>query len=289
MTKSNAIERVSSGGSQLVNVGSQPYRTADGRVITRFGHAEFGSEEEALGLIDRPGYHTRRTTPEEAPGDLATLDPADYFSSADRLIDGVVQIEGMLTTVRMDFNSLANMAYLRAAADVVSVQGRNDQTGYTFTTSSGVHTQYAISSPNVLLGFQIEWGMSLLNSAPFNMVIDTYNFLGHSGQDVNRHFEVRTQGVRGNAIGGIFQFLFASRIQGASPGYHYDGVGGMAVPIIQPSYLGDLDESSTDTPYLRITTPSALDSYLNLIARPLTAASPALAALRMRLNGLTGD
>jgi len=260
--------------------------TADGRPIVVYREGHFGSEEEALGQQDRSTGHTRRTAPEEANSDIVEISPSRWFETADRLIDSVVQIEGMLTVTQADYNTLANMQYLRDAAALVSAIGRNDQTGYALAASSGHHTQYAFSSPNAILGFQVEWGISPLQAAAFNMVVNTYNFKGFAGQSVDRNFTLRANPQVGQ--GGIFTFLFANRTQGVSEGYHYNGTGGMNVAIIQPAILGDLDDTSTSTPYIDIVAPTTLDSYVNFYVRPITAASPSLAALRQRLGDLTG-
>lgn len=267
---------------QLTQVG----RLGDGRRIVSYRESDPTTLEEALGLRDRLRTSmTRRSAPEIANADRVNIPPEQWFETADLDIDSVVQIDGTYIVVQADYNVLANLQYLRDAAAYLGAVGRNDQSSYVMTGQSGTWTYQGFSSPNALLGFQVEWGLAPINGAAFNMAVTTSYFNGANGQSVNRNFTLRVNPF--DSSGGIFQFLFANRTQGVSPGYHYDGLGGMNVAIIQPAVLGSYDESVDNAPLVEIAAPSSLANFLSFNLRPITAASPALAALRERYNGLT--
>lgn len=258
----------------------------NGRRQLSYAESHVTTEEVALGQEDRVRpFAGRRTTPEAANADLAFINPALWFRTAEIEVDSVIQISGEFTILRADYNVLTNLQYVRSAAEVMGAVGRNDQMTYIMTGSGGIWNQQAFSSPNMIMGFQVEFGLPVLNAPAFNLQLTTTNFKGFMGQDVNRSFTLRVEPSR-NA-GGMFQFLFANRTSGTSEGYHYDGEGGMNVAVVQPAVLGNYDATVVDAPRIRVTVPSSLDSLISLNLRPITAASPVLASLRERLGDLT--
>lgn len=258
---------------------------SDGTRVPVSPYPQATTYEEKLGQRNWMQHQGDRLfSPEDSNSDLALVSPEDWFATAGGAVRGIIPIDGNVTISQSDYNVLSNLQYLRDAAALLGAVGRNDQSTYALSmAASGVGTFQQFSSPNMLLGLQIEWGLSMLNATSFYMTVATSNFEGQYGQDVNRQFTLRMTPQPGAAsASGIFQFLFANRTSGTSAGYHYNGLGGMNRAVIQPAVLGDIDDTVVNAPLLTITVPAALYSYVTIAARPITAASPALANLRER-------
>lgn len=284
--RSGVVLRDTPPGSTPEQVQVVAYVDDEGRQIPIQPFPMSQTTEQKLGQRNwRQQAGGRIYAPEAANADIALTDPNEYFASADSSVTGVIALDGELEVVRMDYNSILNMQYIRDAAATIGALGRNDQASYALAAASpvGALTPFvfqAFSSPNLILGFEIQWGITLLNATAFNMDVDTYNFKGQNLQVVDRHFQVRTHPTK--QAGGTFQFLFANRSSGSSPGYYYNGVGGMNLAIVQPAQLPALSGLATDAPYLSISVPTALASNVTFYGRVISAASPALANLRER-------
>jgi len=259
------------------------------------------TEEQRLGQAQFPTPQTGRLqAPEDANADMANWDPSQWMKTADWQVPSILQIEGTFTVLAADFNVLANYQYVRAAADDVGSEGRNDQTTYPFqlTTAgtgifqAGTAASRIFSTPNLVLGFQVEWGVNVLNFQPFNMVIQTFNFIGRSYQPLNRQITLRMGGSAGFKGGnsGIFQVLFGQRLTSSDTcGYTSTADSGMNKAIVQPAQIpallvtqvpGISVASPADQPFIRLTVPVAVETGFGATLHLLSAASPYLGSMR---------
>lgn len=272
------------------------------------------TEEQRLGQRNFQIPNVGRIqTPEDANADMAegafVSNPGGWMESALDQCPAVIAVEGDFTVLTADFNVMANFQYVRAAADLIGAEGRNDQNTYQFLNTLGVFTAGspaagAFSQPNLILGFQIEWGVELLSFQPFTMEVQTFNFRGRSYQPVNRHFTLRMGGASGAKGGnaGIFQFLFGQRLTSSDGcGYTYGGAfplggAGMNKAIVQPAHLGLFNNNNSgfalppftyeeylDAPSIRLTIPASLATAFGATVHMLSVASPFLAATREAL------
>jgi hypothetical protein len=264
--------------------------------------------ESALGQRDWARSTPSRTQTPEASNADAGIWPADAIlvRSGDE-IPGVIPINGDFVLERADYTTLLNFKYAWEAADVVGALGRDDQDAIQGVNGSGVFSITGSSTPNFVLGYVIEWSQQLQTSSAQTITVETSHFRGASIQPLDRKFTVRVGG--GNLASqnsGVFAFLFASRIE-ADEGCGYAvsdnvpaaklGYGGMNRAIIQPAkilpyvtvdngsgvYLpvhvpGSSLASSGDVARMTVTPQSA--TGFEVRARPITAGSPWLAAIR---------
>jgi hypothetical protein len=101
------------------------------------------------------------------------------------------------------------------------------------------------SGPNLVLGVQIEWGLTMLNWAPFTMEVWTENWYGLNDQPLNRRLTIRMDNqmkdgcceAPGCANGGIFDIPFAQEIQADETSGYYPARGGMSQAIVQPAVI----------------------------------------------------
>jgi hypothetical protein len=198
----------------------------------------------------------------------------------------VIALAGRFTIFQQDFNTMANMGYFRTAAAVVDALGRNDQQSVAAALSapgSGKFVAETWSGPNTVLGFQIEWGLSLLNAQPFQMTIHADRWFGNSLQPLDRKVELRfDQNMSGAGAGGILAFLFASRVTAGQSYGTYSAAGGMNKAIVQPAVFPAQD-GVVLAPRVNVYIPIALESYFSATVHLYTAGSPFLAALREAL------
>jgi len=265
------------------------------------------TEEARLGQIQAAIPDVGRIqAPEDANADMAlgsyVTNPGGWMSAALFQVPAVIEVEGEFTVFSTDFNVMANYQYVRAGADDVGAEGRNDQTTYQLLPVGGGSNVYLVgqtgyqpfSAPNLILGFQIEWGVNMLNYQPFTMEVQTFNFRGRSFQPLDRHFTLRMGGAQGFKGGssGIFQALFAQRLTSSdSCGYVYTANSGMNKAIVQPAIIPNIGApvgympgyavvAAADMPYIQVKIPIALVGFFGATVHLLSAASPYLAATR---------
>lgn len=243
--------------------------------------------EQRLGQVN---YYTpsRLLSPEDANADSAFVDPADYHRSELFPVPCVSAVTGQLLMQAADYNDLANFRFLRAARDIVGALGVNDQTNYAMPlagTSTGIHetttTPFAGHS-NLILGVQLQWGVSQQYYSPFTMTVETAGAYGHGGQSVDRRFELRFEGVDKSGNGGTFIFPFAYRLTtdkyvGSSSLY---GRGGMNKGIVCPAYTAHASGPLN----IKVTVPVALETVFNVSAHLVSAASTFMAAYSQALR-----
>jgi len=250
----------------------------------------------------------RIQSPEDANADAVIFTPEQFQKIGIYQVPPAIMLDGRMTLLAADYNVMANYQYVRAAADVVGAEGRNDQTDYEFleTATAGLFISghgnavtNIFSPPNLLLGFQIEWGLSTLQFAPFVMRVHTLDFKGRSYQSVDRDVKFRVESNGGS--GGVLQFLFGQRMTtaqtcgyGAAP--YYTAAGGMNKAIVQPAVLPVINDgadleyrivpfeaASVEQPRIFITVPANLADNFTAVCHLLTAGSPFLAATREAL------
>lgn len=259
------------------------------------GYALRGSTnlQAATGQPDYPiGGRSRVFSPEDQLADTSLILPDVLCEHAGDSILPVTAINGGFTWLGGDYPTIANLRQLLSAWKLVATLGRNDNTSYALTPNgSGVFSLTAISDPNIILGFQIEWGLSVLNYAPFNLTVATQFFRGASYQPVDRTYTLRMDPQSGIGTSGIFTFPFAQRVA-ASDTCGYTAAtrahGTMMQAIVQPAWVGNKTDAISDLPpvavstggfpTLTITVPSAFNSTLSITCHLLTAASPYLAS-----------
>lgn len=264
-------------------------------------------DEEIAGLTQErlvPGV-TRLGTVEDSAADYATVAPELYHKLAAMQLPAIIPVLGEYALVQSDFNLFANYELARAGFGVVEAVGRNDQTNYTPTISAadGLVLWENFSDPNLVAGFQIDWGVTLLNAAPFDMEIITQYWKDYAGwASVDRRLTVRASVAEGGMFGGTFQILFAQRLTTAQTcGYTGTSVapGGMQKAIFQPGTIPCaipgafytrlpphfIESTLADaTPTIQLNIPANIASAFSARLRLLTAGSPALAMCRDRLH-----
>jgi len=276
------------------------------------------TEEQRLGQKDFfiPGV-SRLQFPEDANADSVLMSPELLHASPILQIPPVIPVDGEFTVLSADYNMLANYQYVKDAAAVLGAAGRNDQSDYPTVAAGGVFTAGAASTshfspPNLIIGFQIMWGLSILSWAPFAMKVATQGFRGQHYQPLNRNFTLRMDSAK-SGNGGIFQVLFAQRLTyqescgcggyaaNAPEGASYLALGGMNKAIVQnaviPGSYGVEDTESAGTlmfppysqpssfgpPTIVITVPAALAAGFTATVQLITAGSPYLASMREAL------
>jgi hypothetical protein len=225
----------------------------------------------------------RIISPEDSNADLAKWDASVWNSVAGGQLPPAIPVSGQFTLLAADYNVMANNQFLRAGCDLIGALGRNDQTTYNFTTGGGgVFNATNFSLKNMILGAQIEWGLSLLNASPFNMQVSTSSAYAFAGHPVDRSMTLRFDGNMQALNGGIFTILFGARMTPQNPYGSPPAQAGMNKAIVTPAWM---DGTSIN---LQISIPSALASYFTATCHLLTPASPYLAALRDIVNGQPG-
>lgn len=252
------------------------------------------------GTVDSELQHGRTSQPEDANadyGDGATLDDLkQYFNNAASRIPALVTEDGVLKILNADYNVISNMEYFRQAASVIGALGTNDQKGVDLADAGWESTLKtlaagAIASPNFIIGLAFEWSMPKQYAQAFKMQIKTSGFKNFTGSIVDRDVTIKLGTEAGHDVGGILYLVFAYRNTSAStPGYEYFGQGGMQSAIVSPAYIPPLGTASvpdvdwinsvTSNPGVSVIVPAAVRTPLSVTVRPITAASPALAALR---------
>lgn len=263
----------------------------------------------------------RIQSPEDSNADGAWADPVELVRNMIVMAPTIIPIDGAIAVFTSDYNTLSNYEYIRRGADDVGAEGRNDQKDYPFIAAGATGNFAAgsypdtpgmtpFSSPNLILGVQVEWGLSILDFAPFTMTVKTVNFKGRCYQPVDRKVTLRFENAR-SGTGGIFQLLFAQRLSyndscgcGGYGAYGaasaYAATGGMQKAIVQPAVVpgqyGDEADaglvvlppfsvgSPNDLPYVQLTIPANLASAFTATCHLLSAASPYLAGMRERLQ-----
>jgi len=280
---------------------------ADMRELVAEGGASVNTEQMAG--LDRdwlvPGM-SRWTSPELSAADYSEVDPSIYHELAAYQVPPFVPLLGVYEIVRADYNIVGSYEHLRAGLSVVEALGRNEQASYSGykNTTAGTISFQGFSAPNIIAGFQIDWGVPELYAQPLEIGIDTYYFKDAFGWGtVDRSLTLRVNDLRGGASGGKFQVLFSHRQTTAQTcGVGTAGVyaGGMQMAIFQPAvvpcslvmgtgdperfpplYISDGDADSL--PRITLTVPTSLITNFDARCRLLTAASPQVALLRDRL------
>jgi hypothetical protein len=255
---------------------------------------------------------------EDANADYSIFPPEMYHASALLQVPAVIWLQGSGTIVRADYNVLSNYEYFRASAEMVGSFGRNDQNEVAAVSTNGTDFVMAPpTAPNLIAGVILEWSSQLQTSSAFTMHVATSSFKSISYQGLDRVFDVRI-GPGGStpdgsvqfANGGILAFLFAQRMStndqcGCLTGSGCTsvlGTGGMMKAIVQPAYVATASDVDIDPfpmifipgltvrspaqevfPTVTVTVPAAIGAGFSVLARYLTAASPALAAVRQAL------
>jgi hypothetical protein len=275
------------------------------------------TEESRLGQPNfmMPGVG-RIQYPEDANADSVIIDPAVLHQMGIYQVPAVIPVDGDFTIFAADYNMMANYQYVKDAMAVVGAAGRNDQQDYNFVAASNVFTAgginvgvQAFSSPNLITGFQIEWGLSILSWAPFTMTLQTHNFKGQHYQPVDRRVVMRFESAK-SGNGGIFQCLFGQRLTYSDScgcggygvysgtGAAYSATGGMNKAIVQNAVVPGQYQSTLgggifippynvvqgeDLPFITLTVPAALASGFSATCHLLTAGSPYMASAREAL------
>lgn len=258
-------------------------RTADAVPARTYDQQGSGALEQRVGAPRFGLPWPRVISPEDSNADFAKWDADAWNGIADGQLPPIIPISGDYTLLRADYNVLANNQYLRAAADVIGAIGRNDQTDYALTTSGGgIFTASSFSSPNLILGFQVEWGLPALNAPMFNMTITTTGFYAeeNAGHSVDRSVTLR---IDGNQMsGGILACVFAARQTSSNP--YASAVGGMNKAIVTPARC-----QSATSPTVIVTVQSNVATNFSGQVHLLSAASPYLASVRDVINGNNGN
>lgn len=258
---------------------------------------------QTAGSVASELQHGRTTQPEDSNsdyGDAASLDDLRlYFNGASSRIPAIVTEDAKPNILNVDYNVISNLEYFRSGASVVDALGTNDQLGLDLADAAWDTTLKtlgagAIASPNFLLGVSIEWSIPKQYAQAFKMQIKTVGFKSFTGVSVDRNVTIKLGAEAGHDVGDIMYLLFAYRSTSAStPGYQYLGEGGMQSAILCPAYLPPLAKSGvpdvdwinsvTSNPDVQVIVPAAVRTNLSVTTRPITAASPSLAAVRQLL------
>lgn len=228
----------------------------------------------------------RLQQPEDSNADMALIDPHKWQASSIVQIPGAIALAGRYTVFQYDYNTIANMQYFRGGGSLMDAEGRNDQQNRALTLTGGGTGHFVAetwSGPNTVLGFQLEWGLSVLNYQPFTMTIHADRWYGRSLQPLDRKVELRMdQYGRGGGAGGVIAFLFASRITANQAYGTYSATGGMNKAVVQPAVFPAQD-GVVLAPRLNVYVPPAIETYFSATCHLYSVGSPYLAALREAL------
>lgn len=294
-----------------------------------FRKPDIATEEQRLGQPNFviPGMG-RWQAPEDANADASYMDPLTVHQMGIVQVPPIIPVKGNFTLFSVDYNTLANYKYVKSALNVLGAAGRNDQSDYELLLTANATGLFQaggaanisglrpFSSPNLVIGFQVEWGLNILNYAPFSMTLRTFNFRGQHYQQVDRRVVVRFDSSQGaddsgsSSNGGVFQVLFGQRLTyndscgcggywSTQPAATYQAAGGMNKAIVQnaviPGQYGPAIADGAafmppysvinpdDLPYIQIQIPPNLEDGFAATIHLITAASPFAASLREAL------
>lgn len=260
----------------------------------------------------------RIASPEDANADYSIFPAEMYHASALLQVPAVIWLQGSGLITSADYNVLSNYQYFREGAAFVGSAGRNDQNEYPATSANGVDfVMSAPTAPNLVLGVILEWSSQLQTSSAFTMKVSTTMFKSISYQTLDRSFDVRISpggrtpdGSIQFANGGVLAFTFGQRISkndtcGCLSGSGCTNTlarGGMMKAIVQPAFIATFSDVDIDPfppmfipgltvrsaaaespPLITVTVPAAIGAGFSVLARYLTAASPALASVQAAL------
>lgn len=250
-----------------------------------------------------PGV-SRFTSPENSAADYADVAPEVYHRLAAYQVPPYVPILGLYEVVSADYNVLGAYELLRGGLAAVEALGRNEQNSYIgFTDATAGTIRFAgFSSPNLIAGFQVDWGIPVLSAQPLEIGIQTFYWKDAFGWgSVDRNLVLRVNDINGSTFGGKFQILFAHRQTTAtSCGLNDPYAGGMQMAIFQPAVVPVSQTPGTAapdrfpplyinstlsdaTPSILLSVPPPIASAFSARVRLLTAASPQVALTRDRL------
>lgn len=223
-----------------------------------------------------PGLN-RDVMPENLLGD--NVSALSYISDKARLHSGVRSAPGELLVKRLDFNSVGSIGQVRAQHELTYAIGEMDPAQYPMIADSptsyiaGAAPAAAFAGPNVVTGFVINWGVSMLQWAPFIIHITTANAFSAFVRTVcDRDISVYADGrTNGNSI----YALFAHRLNNA-----------MSIAQAQVVQVPDAGPPAPPRLTVRvIDLPVALAPFFSATVELLTAFSPVTAA-HATMNGL---
>lgn len=189
------------------------------------------------------GY-SRTIQPEALLGDYPGGVP-EYIRDKSRLLHPFISWQGDVQIQVVDYNVVGPVGQGRKALEFTALAGRNDQTVYPmildplapgeFVTGRGViagpPAEPQFSARNIILGVAVDWGINLLNWAPFSFRIRCLNWFGIAGQRLDRDLTVYVDSKTSN--GSTILIPFAQRLTGATV-----QPGGPTTPAITPPGLG---------------------------------------------------
>jgi len=167
------------------------------------GQASGGTRPEG----DCEAGYARELGPEYLMGDHFPGDMSSTVRRATHVVPGMASSPLPLEVKRMDYQTVGNVGQMRSALSYLYGNGAIDPAIYPATVAGTVATATGFASTRAI-GFVLDWGVSLLNFAPFAMRILTTLVLNQDGASVNRDFIVY---VDPRANGGSIFVPFAQR------------------------------------------------------------------------------
>lgn len=173
---------------------------------------------------------------------------------------------GVVAAIVNDYTAVGTIGQMRAVFDTLYAIGEFQQTRYVGQLA-GTTSTATVNSSVPSLGVRIDWGVSLLAWAPFDLNISTTNFETlFTGQTLNRSFSVRV----GGANGGSIYIPFAQRATGITQAQP-------AIGRIAGGEGGDGTVAATGIP-------AAIGASFSMTVQLLTAFHPITAAFGEGLN-----
>jgi hypothetical protein len=202
-----------------------------------------------------------------------------YICNRAKTLKGVVASDDIVIRT-IDYPLVGTVGQGRAVAETLFATGKNvaEDTPLTASGPSSYTEGFALDDPAApwngsfprSAGFVLDWGLSMLNWAPFNLTIRSINWFGLDGQRLDRQATVRVQRSNGNTI----YLPWASREDQS-----------MAMAQQQIALPLPLDEGGLPQSFIEVDNlPATIAADFSPSVSFLTAFSPQMAAFAAQTN-----
>lgn len=218
--------------------------------------------------------YDRWQTPENVIGDVdwdeaSKADYPNYIRDRARLVQSFASSSepGAVLMRSPDFTSVGTIGQVRACAERLYSGGKVDPTVYAATIAGSTATSTLTTPTATAIGVVVDWGISLLNYAPFDLQLKTTGFFAIDDLTAAPQSTDRNIVFRVSKTGGCSIYLpFAKRV---SPP--------MQQALMQVSYAPTPDTGTVTVQALNL--PAAIASAFSMSVQLLTNAMPPTAEL----------